>query len=436
MTRTVCTWALCLCPLVAGCGGTDDGESENASEPDQPLELSETTFGVTVRHGEAGVLDPGDDPDQGAIDGAREVSGTAFLHLQSYDEHTWLFGDWEVHPPSGNASDYRKAGTFRSDPDLARFENRLDDLVEEVEGTFGAFGGDGFDELGVIFDVWRMRDDWYVRWDGNLDNEENRTGTGGYGFYRSDMTDDLVSQLAAGAETHGPEYLVVGTDMGRLLAREDEPGIAPEEFSNFRQFYERVVAEIREVSPSTKLGVGFDWDRFAREIAPAYGEGSPGEVPPRETLRRAFEALIYPLAEAGGMVALKSYRAPGEHGEHYRFLADLDETYDMEGISVVWYSVGSPVNDSVSYRQQRTYLQNFIEWNEGVEPDVVVWRSLLNMDGADTGDQQIDGRCDALVDDEKGYYQLDVEHCFDGLFDAAFRPKEVFQFVRDESSAE
>lgn len=435
MNRTFCTWALCLFVAVAGCGNPDDGDSEEP-EPDQPLELSETTFGVTFHHGEAGVLEPGDDPDQGVIDGAREVSGAGFLHLQSYDEHTWLFGDWEVHPPAADDSEYRKAGTFRNDPDLARFENRIDDLVGEVEGTFGAFGEDGFDELGVIFDVWRMRGDWYVRWDGKLDNEANRTGEGPYGFYRAEMTDDLVSQLVTGAENHSPNYLIVGTDMGRLLARKGEPGIAPDEFSNFRQFYERVIGEVNEVSPSTKFGVGFDWDRFARQIAPAYGEGSRGEVPPRETLRRAFEAVLYPLANSGRLLALKSYRKPGANAEHYRFLADLDEMFDMEGISIVWYSVGSPVTDSVSYRQQRTFMQNFIEWNKGIEPDVVVWRSLLNMDGADTGDQQIDGRCDALVNDENDYYQLEKKHCFDGLFNAGFRKKELFEFIREESQAE
>lgn len=432
MHRSVATWALCLIFAVAACGETDGDDGSDDTESDQPLNLAETTFGVTFHHGEAGVLEEGEDLDQDVIDGALETSGAAFLHVQSYDEHTWQFGDWEVHPPDdGGDSDYRRAGTFQGDPDLARFENRVGDLVDEVEGTFGEFGNDGFDELGVIFDVWRMRGDWYVRWDGNLDNEANRIGEGAYGFYRADMTGDLVSQLATAADEHAPKYLVVGTDMGRLLGREGEGGLAPDEFSNFRQFYTKVVEEVRGDNPSTRVGVGFDWDRFARHIAPAFGEGSMGEVPPRETLRRAFRAVIYPLAQSGQLLALKSYRLPSEDAEHYEFLADLDEMFEMENISIIWYSVGSPVEKSVSYRQQRTYLKNFIEWNKGIEPDLVVWRSLLNIDGADLGDQGIGGRCKAMVEEE--YFQLDKRHCFDGLFDSGFRPKEVFELLEQET---
>jgi len=419
--------------LFAGvaCGGSDGGGDDGSDDPDRPLDLAETTFGVTFHHGEAGILDNGEQPDQSVIDRSLSVSGAGFLDLQSYDEHSWQFGEWEVHPRKSSDSDYRSPGMFRNNPGMARFENRADDLVEEVESRFGEFRNGGFDELGMILDVWRMRGDWYVRWDGTLDAEENRIGRGDYGFYRSDMREDIASQVVSAAGVHQPEYLVVGSDMERLLGRRGEPGLAPDEFSNFRQFYNDVVEGVSDSSPSTRMGIGFDWDRFARHVAPRFGDGETGEVPPRETLRRAFESVVLPSARAGGLVALKTYREPSGEMEHYRFLADLDEMFDMEGISVIWYSVGSPVESSVAYRQQRTFLEEFIEANRGVEPELVVWRSLLNFDGVDLAGQGIDGRCKAMVEEE--FFQLDRSHCFDGLFNAVFEPKGLFDFVAEET---
>lgn len=446
MHHTARVWVLGIVAslILVACGnGNGGGGEEDPTDagldigPDayQPLELSEIPLGVTFHHGAAGWLASGGDNAQSAIQRTGETFDTAFLDVQVYDEHARLgFGEWEVQKPRDSGS-YRGFEDFEKDPDLGRFHPRTSDLIEEVESAFGAFGEDGFDRQGIILDFWRMRGDWYVRWDGTLGPEENRIGEGNWGFYRDDFVDEIADQIKDVARIYRPNYLLVGTEMERLLAREQQEGIAPDEFLNFRQFYRDVAEVVEDRSQDTKVGVGFNWDRFARDVAPSYGEGEKGEIPPPETLAAAFESVILPFAEKGGLIALKSYRAPDGDTSHYDFLATLDHRYDLGDISLIWYSIGSPVESASSYRRQRTYLQSFVEWNKGISPDLVVWNSLLNIDGADGAQGVRSGsRCENMMEDEN--FQLEQSRCFDGLIKTIVQDKEVFTYIQEQVSSE
>lgn len=416
-----------------GCSGTDGDDNDKNNKDKQkdqtPLELSKEMLGVGFHHGEAGALQEGGSPGKDVIDSVSKNFSTAFLHVQTYDEHAWKFGEWTNHPhPNASSSDYRGLTFFKKNPGKGRFKPRVADLAEEVSG---AFGKKAFANFGIVLDFWRMRQDWYVRWDGNLEEDENLYGEGSYGFFRKSMTDSLITQIREAAAEHKPAYMVIGTDMGRLLAREDKPGLAPDDFSNFKQFYRAATAEIGKASRQTKVGAGFNWDHFARYVAPQYGPEKKGEVPSDETLALAFERAILPFAEVGGVIALASYRsAEGEAG-YYEFLATLDDRFDLEETELIWYSIGSPVTSSTSYRPQNTYLEKFIEWNKGVEPEIVAWRSLLNIDGADRANQMIGGRCKQLIDNKK--FQLDKHHCFDGLYTTLLQSKDVYDSIVSET---
>ena len=419
---TVLVCLLLLSAAGPACSGSD-GEDDEPSDPTTPLELSSDNLGVGFHHGEAGVLPDRDQ--QAIVDTAKSTFSHAFLHVQAYDEHSWEFGEWEVYPPQNRqGSDYRDFDAFKTNQRLGRLEPRSADLVDEVQGTFGE---QGFEQTGLVIDFWRMRGDWYVRWNGKLDEMVNLYGEGDYGFFRSEMVNALLDDIEAVAEDEQLDYIIIGTEMERLLATDEGEGIAPDDFSNFKRFYRKAAARIQSVAPKTKVGSGFNWDRFARRVAPAYGEVEEGEIPGDATLARAFETVILPFVEAGDILALKSYRKPEGEAGYYSFLASRNRRFDLGGTPLIWYSIGSPVDNASADRKQRTYLKEFVAWNKGLEPEIVAWNSLLNIDRTDGADKK---NCEKMVESKK--FQLDEQHCYDGLVDTLFERKDVYEYLIDQ----
>lgn len=428
------TWFLAASLLLVACGGSDGSGS------DTPLEYDSAKLGVGIHHGDADPIALRDSGGNDALDQVPQTFSHAFLHVQAYDAHSWEFGSWERHPTPDEGEDpnFHRNTWYRDNPDQAKVGPRSADLARAVEN---AFPDDGFDSIGIVVDPWRTRADWYVRWDGKLDSDVNLTGGPDevdYGFFRADpdddgdMVDNLVEQIAVAAENQTPEYLVVGRNMERLLGTEEGPGIAPDDFSNFRQFYGRVVQRVSEVSPDTKVGAGFNWDRFARSVAPQYGEGKVGSVPPDATLEAAFRAVILPFVRRGDIVALESYRTPEGDASYYDFLGTLGDRFDIGGAPVVWYSIGSPVGPDSNTLQQEKYAEAFRQWNAGVDPEVVAWEALTEIDGARGANQEVVGRCDALRSSEQFGWNMPVERCFDGALDATYGAKEVFTYFREQ----
>lgn len=435
---------IALVALIAACGGTDGTDEENNSAPDrfpaleeaEPLDLQNTTLGTGVYHGSA--IATAFFADQIYQDVVATVPN-AFVYVQAYDEAAPVFGEYQVYPPPPEVMARDATDFIGMNADAGRFENRAPDIVSELETATAEGGGDGWKSVGIVMDLWRLRRDWWVRWDGNLDNEANVKGKGPYGLNRQDMTEDLLDQIESVAQSQKPDYFIVGDEMGLLLKTDEGDGFSMAEFSNFMWFFQEAAARIKAQSPDTRVGVGFNWDRFVERIAPAYA--LDGDSRNLEVLDRAFQAVILPFVEAGDIVALKSYRAPDDEEiefpvanltvkQSYQFLRRLGDLYGTDA-PIVYYSIGSPVDTPVGYLRQQNYLEAFVDWNAGVEPEIVAWRSMLNFDGTDTADQQIDGRCLAFTSDQRDF-ELPVTRCYDGLVDSVFSTKEPFAYLSGE----
>ena len=443
LSRYLCA-ALVLASLT-GCGDSADDEgaqSRGVLYPEldvaDPLDLGEVDLGVGVRHGAPTAL-ASQRPE--ALETLVEVTDHAVLHVQAYDEVAQKFGAYQIYPSSEQPSPRQPTEFLGANVANGRFERRAVDLAEELARA-EAEAGAAFATQSVVLDFWRLRGDWYVRWDGMLDSDVNTIGKGEYGFYRKAFYDDLLEQVEETAATLEPRYFIVGDGMERLLAGGGGQGLAPAEWANFVSFYQQAAERIHAVSPQTKVGAGVDWDRFVADVAPMYAREGDS---PMQTLDRAFEAVVLPLVDAGDIVALKSYRAPVREGaepvdlgsgvlplqDTYQFLRRLEALYAVD-TPIVWYSIGSPVTARVSYLDQQNYLEQFAAWNAGVPVEFVAWRAMLNVSGAEQSGGTTT-RCKAYVEGVSNTFEMPLSHCFDGLLDSTFGFKESFEWLQEQT---
>lgn len=410
--------------LAASCGADVDF-AERTFEL-EPLVLPEQSLGVGVRSGSA-IANAHFAPNV-----YKEVVGVlphAFLHVQAYDEAAPTFGEFTSYaaPPEAMG---RTAGDFiGANSGNARFAPRVADLMNEIDSA-GAEAGANFTTHSVVLNLWRLRKDWWVRWDGNLGDESNTKGRGNYGMNRRDMYDDILGQIELVASTHKPAYFVVGDEMELLLATDDGDGFAPGDFINFVQFYRAAVTRIKAVSPNTKVGVGINWDRFVERVAPLYESLYDEEA--IDPLKRAFEAVVLPLAEAGDVMALKSYRGANDVDIDLPLgKITVEESYQYLHNSttpIIFYSVGSPVTTPVGYQAQRNVLESFATWAAGLEPEVVAWRFMQNFEGSDTSDQQVTARCEAFTTSARAF-EMPLSACFDGVVTSVFSTKPALDLL-------
>ena len=433
--------ALCLATTTA-CGGNND-TPEPEPEPDlypdleeaEPLTLDSVELGIGLHHGEALALanNKGEN-----LEEARGVFSHANLQVQAYDELTHQFGEYTYFRIDGGENP-RGAIEFIQTPAAGEVAVRTADLKDEATSALGRVGADDFESVSVTVDFWRTNRQWYVRWDGLLGDDANTVGIGPYGFGREEMVDDLLDEITDIARQNEPKYMVIGSEMELLWAQEMmTPGIAIGEWSGFLSFYQDAVDRIKEVSPNTKVGVGINWDRFVTEVVPAYiileTQGQEFDEPLEldEQIDRAFRALILPTLVWGDTLTLMSYVAPGnEDAElYYQWLRRLPDLYEIDP-EIVYYSVGSPISNSAANQAQRNYMVNFLEWNAGVNVGAIYWERLMNIDGSNGANQQIDGRCKALVEDADKNFLLPRERCFDGLFDSVFQIKPIMSGLKN-----
>jgi|SRR5690554_101431 len=410
-----------------GCG--DDAEPKAperfpALAEASPLEYRSDAFGVGFHHGATVRLTPGASQN-GVLERASKVVNHAFLHVSAYDEYAATYGEF-LYYSAATGTPARGAQHFRSNPDDARFEPRADDLFAEVESAMADSGSD-FGSYSVVLDLWNSRNTGYVPWDGLTTRP-----AGTFGLYTQAMHESLIAQISAVAAEHKPRYFIVGNAMERLAAP-GSPVYSETEFSNFMLFFQDAVAAIHAASPQTKVGAGIDWDRFVAEVAPRFHPvGEPreeGAPVTNEELDAGFQALILPLIDAGDILSLKSYTTvdaanPGA----YQFLRRTNQLYDVDK-PLVWYSVGSPVNSRAGYTQQGQYLERFAQWNAGLEPEMVAWNSLMNIDGADVGTGEVAGQCSGLTGTANDF-EIPLVRCFDGLFSSSLQPKAVFNVLQ------
>ena len=410
-----------LACLTAGCGETERfPELEEAA----PLEPAAQTLGVGLFHGDPLGLALGR---EGSFVEAAEAFEHALFRVKTYDELSVSVGEFHARAIRDDQVEFTVRGPS-SFPDTgtpaARLAARAADIQLELERAFAVAGGEGFGTKSFVVDFWRERGDWMVRWDGNLSEGTNRVGQGNYGFDRADMVDDLLSHLATVAEEHQPRWIVVGDAVERFLADEaGEAGVSEEQFEAFREFFPRAVAAIKEASPTTRVAAGFHWEHLAGPVTARRTEVALSRLG-EEELDEVFAEVVLPFVEAGDGLALR-LRTERESIEpwKYQFLRRLPDLYGVDKPLMI-YSVSTPITSRTAYRQQRLFFEEILAALGGLSPEVIAWERLTNVDGVDTADQEIIGRCRGLTGPDTRV-AMDVARCYDGLF-TLNEPKEVF----------
>ena len=392
-----------------------------------PLKLAAVDLGVGVRSGEP-LLFSINLPDRFKV--ASQDLGHVMLRVQSYDELAQQFGEYTFYKAPNNVT-ARGAGDFIQQAPLGNADRRAQDLTRELDEALMRAQASGFDKRSVVVDLWRTRRDWYVRWDGLLDEPINRVGKGNYGLGRKAMYDALVERAVTIARELKPQYMILGDEMELLLATDQGAPLSRGEFSSFLSFYQEAAAKIRQASPGTKVGAGIHWDRFTSRVALSYSARDSAAALTHADLDAAFSAVILPILAHSDILALKSYRPPGEDAAPaYQFLRRLPALYQIN-TPVVWYSIGSPIENNAGAVRQRNYVADFAAWNAGVNVEAVFWDRLLNIDGADTANQQISGRCESLVRDQSKGFNAPLSSCYDGLFDSLYQPRPALNGLLD-----
>lgn len=433
--------------MTVGCGGNNTTEEEPpppepypALEEAEPMSWADVDRGVGLHHGEVLAV-TNDTPE--SFEDARGVFDHSMLRLLSYDEFTQQYGEYTAYQNTG--ANARSAAAFLSDRSLGEFEPRAGDLRAEVANGVSATSASAFASESIVIDFWRTNDEWWIRWDGLLDEDVNTMGIGPYGFAREDYVNDLLNQIEVVAQQAQPRTFVIGSEMERLWATDGGEGVSIAEWSAFFAFYQEAASRIQSVSPETQVGVGINWDRFVNEVVPAWTrlERTPDEqmmatevTVDNAELDRAFRALIIPFVEYGGALTLMSYpQGEVEDPWYYQFLRRIPDLYMIDP-GVTWYSVGKPVENSASNLQQRDYIEDFAQWNAGVNVEAVYWERLLNIDGANGVNQQITTRCRSMVEDEDKNFNLERNKCFDGMFTSLFQPKPPFITLEEQAMAQ
>lgn len=397
----------------------DDTKTYPALSAANPLKLSDVTVGVGVRHGES-VVFVENVPDQ--FKRVANAYDDAMLHVQLYDELAPEFGEYTYYQAPSSVT-ARGPSVFFDTPRLGNGDQRAKDLVTELNDALTSTGASGFQTRSVTVDFWRMRRDWYVRWDGLLDKAENTKGKGNYGFGREEMYKDALTRVVNIAKETKPKYMILGDEMELLLASDSSAGLSVGEYSNFLSFFQEAAQKIREASPGTKVGAGINWDRFATRVALGYTTKQDVTQVDTADIDYAFQVAMLPILAHADIIALKSYREPGD-APYYAFLRRIPALYKVN-LPVVFYSLGSPIENSAGAARQRNYLEDFQKWNAGVNVEAAFWGRLVNIDGTDTANQQVTGRCAALTEDESKGFDVPKSFCYDGLFDSLFQPRPV-----------
>lgn len=412
--------------------GLGCGDDADATAPDRfpalgeasALEYESDAFGVGFHHGSTVRLTPGESQN-GVLERAGSVINHAFLHVSAFDAYASTYGEF-LYYSAATGTPSRGPQDFRTNPDAARFEARAGDLLSEVREAKLESGAD-FDSYSIVLDLWNSRSSWYVPWDG-----KSTRAPGSFGLYRDDMRESLIAQISAVAAESKPRYFIIGNAMERFVA-DGEAAFSETEFSNFMVFYQDAVAAVHAASPETKVGAGINWDRFVEQVAPRYHADyesrEAGAPVTAEEIDAGFQAVILPLLEAGDILSLQSYTSlddanPGA----YQFLRRVKPLYGVDK-PLVWYSVGSPVTSRSGYTQQGQYLERFAQWNAGLQPEMVAWKSLMNIDGADVSSGDVAGQCRGLTGTANDF-EVPLSHCFDGLFSSALQPKAVFNVLQ------
>ncbi len=423
-SKTTLLSVLSVLLLTVGCGGDDERFPELSSA--SPLEYQAETLGVGFLHGATQRLDT--DASNNALAQTRQVADHAVLRLDVYDLRALSVGEYLQYPPA-TQTDYRGVSHFQSNPGDAMLAARAADLHTEISEATQASAGQDFGSYSIVVDFWSDDQQEFIPWDGNIGRPAESNG-----FFRQDMREETIAELETVASEIEPEYVILGTDMDRLIANADGGRSSDIGFSNYFAFFVEARQAIKAVSPATQVGPGINWDRFATYVAPVIAAGEDAETgvaPGNDVLDRAFQAKLEPLFARADIISLESYVEPDVDAKpYYQFLRRLDDLYGIDK-PVVWYSVGTPTTSTAADATQENYLRQFADWNEGVRPAFVGWRLAFNYDGTNLTGGGVGGRCDKFSSDGSGF-GMPLSYCFDGLFSSVLQSKAPYGFLADE----
>jgi hypothetical protein len=305
----------------------------------------------------------------------------------------------------------------RDNPAAFQPRKRVGDLFDEIDQVLGDANVDQWTNYTLVFDLFRVAENWLVRWDGVKIDEISDPGQ--YGLWRDDMRRELTDLVFAVLDDvtadRNVTHVVIGDDMERLLLGKRNFPNNPEEFANFVSFYKELRAAIKADFPDIKISAGMNWDRLVTDVAALYTTSGNVEDVRFGEIRRVWQDIAEPLYSGEDFLALSSEPDPsyyegdpaGLPESQYALLAEVQGERP-----VVWYGINWPINSSAEKRTQKDYLERFLELNAGNEIDLITWRIMIDL--PEQGD------C-ALVTGLSGRSQ----RCFAGFFSNSAAPTSV-----------
>jgi hypothetical protein len=361
----------------------------------------------------------------------------------------------------GQLSDELKIGQEGPSVALdALFAPRIGAILAEADSA-RAFG-----KVGFVLDLMRLSDGsqagsptpYLTTWDDRL----NRT-IDNYGFYRDEYREAVLNQVKLAAQTHRPDYLVIGAEMLRFLSM---PG-GIDDYPNYVTLYREAYDAVKSLSPSTKVGAGIDWVYLQEVVAPAQvlrADDLPDDLKPqdpegsipcnalptgeaelvtrykRACTDKAFMTYVEPLLrianpaydpekpgaaaqflQAADFLAL-SLSAPSQTfsgtpancpEDYFGYLRLWSQTWP-----VVYYQANWQITSSVSENKQQEWLQVVIDRNQGVNVEVLAWAQLKDLRSVPD--------CQKLKSTDIGAPDW---VCFQGMFSESGRAKSAWELL-------
>ena len=318
--------------------------------------------------------------------------------------------------------DEREATTSPEDPQQnpAPFQagKRSRDLVAEIDGALTESGNPDWAEYVLVVDLFRLKRNWLVRWDGT--NIRQFEEPGEYGLWRDDMRQDLKAiMVGAVNELLGRgkplKRVVFGVGMERLLASSDG-GVNPTDYANFVTLFREVKAELATQAPEVEVSAGLNWDNLVTHVAALYTATGKLEDVKFGEIRAAWRDVAEPLYADADFIALSSEPDPSLYNgnpanlpqSHYALLAEVQGPRP-----VVWHSIHWPVESKAVKALQDDYLERFLALNGGNDVALVSWKQLIDLpEGA--------ADCNSLVS-----LGAPPSDCYAGLFSDSVAPTDL-----------
>jgi len=177
------------------------------------------------------------------------------------------------------------------------------------------------------------------------------------------------SAAAASLAKLKPPYLCLATEINLF----EFSGI--DEYIRFAAVYKKLYAELKKISPNTKIFVSFQWDFFQ-----IMAQREPNRIKEHTKLIEIFRPEL-------DVVAFTSYPS-----DHFKTPADIPATYYERILDHVkkteeihFMEIGWPTNGSGTEAEQVEFIKRLPTLMARVQPKVVAWSLLHDVGGTVMG---------------------------------------------------